>query len=280
MQQPTPSRPQPAPENPLRRYLDETRGPGYVLFLALPFAVFYEAGLAVFHRAGSKHPQIRNGADAILRALFFPHWLEGKGRAAVILWGGFGLIVLFAAIVLWHRDKRNWGVKPRFLAAAYGEAFSWALLLFVGWLLLLAVGLREIAEAPRQAVEGQVPLSAGLKVVLSCGAGVYEELLFRLMLVSALVLFLRGLIGMSRPGAVMTAVLAAAVLFAAVHYVGPFEDFGGDAVAYLRLGFRVSAGVFFSALLALRGFGVAVATHAFYDIIVTGVEVAVAAEGT
>ena len=269
--------PQAAPETPLARYLRETRGAGYAFFLTLPFAVFYELGLALFHRAGVRL-EVRNGADAILRALFFPHWLEGRGRPAAVLWGGFGLMILFGAILLWHRREKasGWRVRPRPLAAAYGEALGWAVALFAGWLFLLAVGLRELAEPPRQAA-GMPPLPPGLKLVLSCGAGVYEELLFRLLLVGVLALFLRGLVGMSRPGAQVVAVAVQAVLFALVHYLGPYEEFGGGAVAYLRFGFRVGAGLFFSGLLWLRGFGMVVAAHAFYDIIVTGIETALAA---
>lgn len=252
------------------RYLDETRGPGYTLFLVLPFAFFYELGLALFHRADAAM-QVRNGADAILRALFFPHWLEGHGRAVALLWGIFGLLLLFGAILaLGWQATGGWRVKPRMLAAAYAEAFGWSLLLFVGWLLLLAVGYG--ADAPRHSAAEPADLPVGLRLVLSCGAGVYEELLFRLLLVSGLVLFMRGLVGASRPGAVISAVVLAALLFAAVHYVGPYEQFDGSALAFVRFGFRVAAGVFFSGLLALRSFGMAVAAHALYDIIVTGIE--------
>ncbi|HEY5504035.1 MAG TPA: hypothetical protein VIK28_02670, partial [Sedimentisphaerales bacterium] len=43
----------------------------------------------------------------------------------------------------------------------------------------------------------------------------------------------------------------------------------GDLFDWAKFAFRTTAGVYFAALFAIRGFGITAGTHAFYDIIAT-----------
>jgi len=104
------------------------------------------------------------------------------------------------------------------------------------------------------------------------GAGIYEELLFRLMLLSAALGLLR-LCGFPRRYAVVTGVIATSLLFSAAHYQFDLTFAGyhfatayGDAFRWPSFFFRFLAGVFFSLLFLFRGFGVAVGSHAMYDL--------------
>ena len=56
--------------------------------------------------------------------------------------------------------------------------------------------------------------------------------------------------------------ILAALLFSAFHYIGPY----GDAWALQSFLFRALAGLAFSVLFLVRGFGVTAWTHALYDI--------------
>ncbi len=96
------------------------------------------------------------------------------------------------------------------------------------------------------------------------GAGVYEELLFRLMLLPAVAWLLKQF-GLSTGQAVWAAVLVTSVCFSLAHHIGP-EGETFDERAFL---FRFMAGCFFSVLFAYRGFGIAAGTHAMYDILVS-----------
>jgi len=106
------------------------------------------------------------------------------------------------------------------------------------------------------------------------GAGIYEELFFRLMLIPILY---GALIPLNlRPhGRLVTAVLVSSVLFSAAHYQWALEfgswhwvsDFG-ETFAWSSFLFRLSAGVFFGTLFVVRGFGIAVGAHALYDVLV------------
>ena len=105
-----------------------------------------------------------------------------------------------------------------------------------------------------------------------CGAGIYEELLFRVILFSGL-LGLFKLAGLTSGWRIAAAVAASSLLFAAAHYQFDFTVAGhhfastvGDKFTWSSFLFRMSAGGFFSLLYCYRGFGVVVGTHALYDI--------------
>ena len=95
------------------------------------------------------------------------------------------------------------------------------------------------------------------------GAGIYEELLFRLILLPLTFWGLRRLGAKPRPS-MIAAVLLGSLLFAAAHYVGPY----GEVFVPFTFMFRFLAGMFFSILFVSRGFGIAAGTHAGYDILV------------
>jgi membrane protease YdiL (CAAX protease family) len=103
-------------------------------------------------------------------------------------------------------------------------------------------------------------------LALSIGAGLYEELVFRVLLVGGLALLFRGLMESSTQAYVLAALVGAA-LFSGAHYVGPL----GDPFALPSFTFRFLFGLALNALFLGRGFGVAAWTHALYDVmVVTG----------
>lgn len=131
-------------------------------------------------------------------------------------------------------------------------------------IIFLMVQLLEID--PRLAAGASPLRNAGLfdRLVLSVGAGVHEELVFRLGILSALTAAFRGLLGVRRWLAVCLAITFSSLLFSAAHHVGPLGE-------TLRLGvfvYRTLAGVVFALLFHFRGFAIAVYTHALYDIYV------------
>ena len=83
------------------------------------------------------------------------------------------------------------------------------------------------------------------------------------MLVTALAWLAEGVFGWRPTIAALWAVLVGATVFSAVHYVGPY----GDRLTVYSFVFRMIAGVFFSALYVMRGFGITAWTHALYDVL-------------
>ena len=105
--------------------------------------------------------------------------------------------------------------------------------------------------------------STAAKLVLSLGAGVHEELLFRLIMVGGGVWLLTRALGLRRWLAVGIAMVVSSVLFSAAHHVIGGEPFRVGAFTY-----RLLCGLVFATLFQTRGFAVAVYTHALYDIYV------------
>ena len=137
--------------------------------------------------------------------------------------------------------------------AAYAAIFG----VVVGWLTAL------VLEGPRAlAMGGTAALGLSAQLVISLGAGLYEELLFRVLLVGLLLRLFGLLLPGGRAVATAGAVIVSTLVFSAFHYVGPL----GDTFAVPSFTFRAIAGVAFSLLYVARGFGIVAWTHALYDL--------------
>jgi hypothetical protein len=102
------------------------------------------------------------------------------------------------------------------------------------------------------------------RIMLALGAGIYEELLFRVILVSGIAALVERLFGWRHNVAGAVAVVLSATIFSAFHYIGPY----GDVLRLDSFLFRFLGGVAFSILYLLRGFGITAWTHALYDVLV------------
>src|SRR5438034_49790 len=207
-------------------YWQASRAPRYSLLFALPLLLFYQT-LAVLLSHGAR--SVRNGADVILQSLF------------VALAGNWGPLLFMLCLIgggLWlvTRDMRAHGsrLRGRVFAAMLGESVLLASLfgLAVGSVTSGVLGLLQTLALPPTR-----DLDWWTRLMVSLGAGIYEELLFRV-------------------------VLGGAAIFSAFHYIGPY----GDRLQLYSFLFRMIAGVFFSALYLVRGFGITAWTHALYDL--------------
>ena len=98
---------------------------------------------------------------------------------------------------------------------------------------------------------------------LAIGAGLFEELLFRVVLTTLLIYLFKRLFRHPFPSIVVS-VLVASFLFSLAHYVGNMADH----FTLYSFVFRFVAGIWFTTLYAVRGFAITCMTHAFYDIFV------------
>jgi hypothetical protein len=106
-------------------------------------------------------------------------------------------------------------------------------------------------------------LGLGTSAASALGAGLYEELTFRL-LVTGGAFYVALAIGLGRREAAVLAVLLGALAFAAAHHLGV----AGEPFAPAAFCFRFLAGVALGATCWFRSFAHAVYAHAAYDLIV------------
>jgi hypothetical protein len=235
-------------------YWGTVRAPRYSLSFALPLLVAYEA--LAFLLSRFERVSVRNGADVLLKQLFVG--LGGHYGLAV-----FGLVLVGGgAVLVWRDVRRSGGIRPRFFLYMAGESVAYALLFgtvagTLTGLLLPRMALLEVLGSSQA-----VPLSVPAQLMVSLGAGIYEELLFRVLLVSGLLLVTRRGFGWSRRGASIFAVVIGALIFSAFHYLGAY----GDRFSLGSFTFRMVAGLLFSGLYVFRGFGITAWTHALYDV--------------
>jgi membrane protease YdiL (CAAX protease family) len=106
-------------------------------------------------------------------------------------------------------------------------------------------------------------------IITGIGAGIYEELIFRLILICLLMIIFQDILRIDKINSIILSILISAALFSASHHVdflsGQLNQH--DPFSFTKFLFRVIAGVYFAVLFAIRGFGITAATHAFYDII-------------
>jgi membrane protease YdiL (CAAX protease family) len=106
-------------------------------------------------------------------------------------------------------------------------------------------------------------------VVSGIGAGIYEELVFRLILIIALMVLFQDIFQMGHKSSIILSVFVSAALFGAYHHIVYLEGqfIQSSPFNWAEFSFRTIAGVYFAALFAIRGFGITAGAHAFYDII-------------
>lgn len=234
----------------LSEYLTRSRSLLTGLIMVMPLLILYQIG--VLFTGG-----VRNGVDFVTTGM----WWAAQGN----VWGYVGinmvLVVLFGAGIYALRDRGMLPIKqwPVLMAESTVYAF------FFGGAVIQLMSTLGLGALLAQGAGGIGEMTLVQKVVLSLGAGLYEEVVFRLIGVSAVYWGLRKLVG-DLPSwvAAMIAVLSTSLIFSGIHYVGSL----GDAFTLGSFLFRFFAGILLAAIFYIRGFAVAVYTHAIYDIIV------------
>jgi hypothetical protein len=232
-------------------YFRQSRRPLASLLFTLPLLLFYELGVAL-----QGQQAILNGADVWLRQM-----LSWFGLASSYALPAVVVVILLA----WHHTTgQPWRVRTSVFLGMIVECAALAVLL------LAAVQLQRRAFEALHLPLNEIAFQAGEPAARSWlarlfsyfGAGVYEETLFRLMLLPLCVALLRAA-SLSKNASLIWAVVITSFLFAAAHHVGVH----GEAIEPFRFTFRFAAGAMFCVLLLYRGFGIAVGAHAFYDIL-------------
>lgn len=233
-------------------YWSEARRPLACLLFLLPWIAIYEAGVLML--SDSDPNNIRNGADYWMRSS-----LTDSGLSQILLLP----TLIFVILLSWHVVRRHpWRVRLETQLGMLAESLLLAIV-------LIAVGqvhqLLFINFHPAPADPRLLALDTGnlTQAVSFIGAGVYEEVMFRLLLLPLVYVAFRMFDCPPKFAGAMAA-LSTAFVFALAHHVGP----NADAFNLFAFSFRIAAGTFFAAIFFLRGFGITVGCHAAYDLMV------------
>ena len=232
-------------------YFALSRSPRYSVLFALPLLVAYEVLAAVLAQPGH---ELRNGAEVMLRAAFTT--VAGQ-RGPAIFMAAVTLLGLFLVV----RDLRT--SRGGFRALVFGGMLVESIALAAAFGIVIGVATTKLIGSLQMMIaqDGIQSMDWPTRLMLSLGAGLYEELFFRVLLVTGLAAAVRALLGVGARAASVFAVVIGALIFSAFHYIGPFAD-PFDLRSFT---FRVLSGLAFSGLFVLRGFGVTAWTHTLYD---------------
>jgi membrane protease YdiL (CAAX protease family) len=280
-------------------YLERTSRPIYAIVFLLPFIVLYEVGTFLINTDVLNQSQVR-----VVAFVWLQHLLEYFGSSK-FAWMAPPLVVVIILVGLQVTSGKRWQFSVGDFLPMAIECILLAVPLIVLSLFLNRPArpqgdIGQFADsATRIQIEATASYSLGggnslllaatgpargtaknksllADVITGIGAGIYEELIFRLILICLLMLFFQDVLRLTRKSSLILSVLISAALFSAHHHVVFVEGQFGRTAAFdwTEFWFRTIAGVYFAILFAIRGFAITAGTHAFYDIIATIVNAA------
>ncbi len=237
-------------------YITATTRPLNCLVFLLPILVIHQVGIIVCGAQAPDGTRQINAALGILSAI-----LSLFGSTVPLYLPGLIVVVI---LLIWHLAKGYpWQVRARTILGMAVESFLFAWPVWVLCNLIITGSSAPPASATLMSPSpGDLNSLAG-KAVLLIGAGIYEELLFRLTLIAIIALLLTKIGNLSKEYALVFAAIASASLFGVYHF-----HFMGDAFDWPRFAFYFFGGVYFTGLYILRGFGITVGAHMLYNLIV------------
>ncbi len=233
-------------------YFAASRRPLPTLAFLLPLILAYEVCLALVLRSGDGLQTNTVEAHRQLLAFFT--------RVGIAPGGGLHLggIVIVVVLIIWHFLSRDrWRFSFGTIAGMAAEAFALAIPL----LLLGSLISRGVPAAGTSGAFNDLDLLS--KMAISVGAGLYEELGFRMILIAALHTLLVDVGRLPHRFGIGLAIVVSAIAFTTYHDLnGPDGTPSARRVIFLLI-----AGLYFGLIYATRGFGIVVGTHAIYDIL-------------
>lgn len=167
-----------------------------------------------------------------------------------------GIIYFSAILFVLFRKEYNLESFRSYFPYMVLESVGWAI---ASWL-VISLGMNALLMM----IEPLGEISYLSMVGMSLGAGLFEELLFRVLIQGGILLLLEKLLTFDKWLSAILAVTIAAALFSIAHFFGEF----GDPFEISTFLYRFFYGVFFGILIYFRGFAVTSWTHALYDVIV------------
>jgi hypothetical protein len=246
-------------------YLERSQQPLQSLIFLLPLVAFYELGTLIYVNNNAHGPTSFIYARSLLRDFF-----DLFGASAYYL----PAAIVIAVLVALHITRGDpWRCEPKLYGLMALEALTLAVPLFVFGLVIarrpeaagvidetIITPLQHLATNGGSSPDASGPGTWQARLVFSIGAGIYEELLFRLIAIALLHLLLVDVLALPEHVGAFGAVGGSAIAFALYHFSSDNPFSIGLALYY------TGTGVYFAGVYVLRGFGIVAATHALYDV--------------
>ena len=229
----------------MSQYLTVSKSPLYSFIFTLPLFLFYEVG--IFLISSRDIDQLRNGADVLMRQV-----LESFGIYGMYGFGGTFLIGFLIAFIRQKKNLRTSEIESRFLLIMFFESIAWATLLVI---MMIKIPTFLSLSNEDHLIQ---------QVVLAIGAGIYEEFVFRVLLISGLAILFGLIFNWGEFGKTFLSVIISSAIFSIFHFFGSY----GDTFSFPLFFVRFFAGIFLAMIYIFRGFGITAYAHSIYDLFV------------
>lgn len=236
-------------ENTLKTYFSDTKNLLYSFLISLPLFLAYELLILISQPDSSQI--VRISVDSWFKSIFS---LFGVNTVSITLL----IVALFGMFILYKEREQLRELRFKYFPLMIGESTIYAVLVTLVATFFVSMVFAISANDPISSLTGLQ------KFALSLGAGLYEELFFRVILVSVLVLVFQKVFNNKNWAAITAAIILSAFLFSMVHYVGSM----GDPFTLSSFTYRFVFGLILNGIYVWRGFGIAAWTHALYDLMV------------
>ena len=226
-------------------YFFTSRSSFYSFLFTIPLFFVYEISIVFLSK--DDIIVVRNGADFLMRNILESFDIYGLyGLGFVFL---FGFVLSFIFFIKTNKKKE---LKFNFLFFMFIESVLWSFILYLMLSKFMLVLMNPTGKMILQ------------QVTLAIGAGIYEEFLFRVLLIAGLTRLLGFIFLWKQLARKIVALIISGGIFSAFHFMGEYGDFFSMELFLLRF----FAGIILGALYLFRGFGITAYTHSIYDLIV------------
>ena len=226
-------------------YLLKSKTSFYSFLFTLPLFFLYE--INILFLSWDDILVVRNGADFLMRNILESFDIYGLYGLGLVFF--LGLLVTY---IFFIKEDQKQEVNVNFLFIMLAESMLWSLVLYFLLFKFMVLLMNPVGKTILQ------------QVTLAIGAGIYEEFLFRVLLIAGLSGILGFVFMWDKTFKNIIAVVLSGGIFSAFHFMGEYGDFFSMELFLIRF----FAGLILGVLYMYRGFGITAYTHSIYDLIV------------
>ena len=226
-------------------YLLKSRTSFYSFLFTLPLFFLYEVNILFL--SWDDILVVRNGADFLMRNILESFDIYGLYGLGLVFF--LGLLVTY---IFFIKEDQQQEVNVNFLFIMLAESMLWSVVLYFLLFKFMVLLMNPVGKTILQ------------QVTLAIGAGIYEEFLFRVLLIAGLSGILGFVFMWDKTFKNIIAVVLSGGIFSAFHFMGEYGDFFSMELFLIRF----FAGLILGVLYIYRGFGITAYTHSIYDLIV------------
>ena len=226
-------------------YLLKSRTSFYSFLFTLPLFFLYEVNILFL--SWDDILVVRNGADFLMRNILESFGIYGLYGLGLVFF--LGLLVTY---IFFIKEDQQQEVNVNFLFIMLAESMLWSVVLYFLLFKFMVLLMNPVGKTILQ------------QVTLAIGAGIYEEFLFRVLLIAGLSGILGFVFMWDKTFKNIIAVVLSGGIFSAFHFMGEYGDFFSMELFLIRF----FAGLILGVLYMYRGFGITAYTHSIYDLIV------------